>query len=659
LIEMPMSNFAIEEILLVNCLNNYQLENILGPIDADLFWSLFILSLYINPLENYAYKTFVQQWHDKKGIPMPDLCIVQLCEASLVMMLDFVNHFALYFYNNNILFTNSLQMIKACRSDLVVNFTKAINISNEKIEVVLGQNPVPDRLKLFPSALYNPNLKQIALYFKTNMDELLFELLANDRVIASRTVDREQFKLVFTIDIDPNKCQLKIGYSSQKFELYFGQNETNKRVFDMSNELNDGIKLFFFTTDDLVYFKRLKCKKKLLTTEFTRPVKPSKLISISVRKKTFQPSWYLQCHGLDLDRCLLNFFNINRFFLYIGDGNIFPFQLLNSDQIEYIKDYGFHEPTRVIDIASNTSIFIFLFLHFFKILFDIKYAENSLLPIEYIVKEYNYSNQDSQEEKKRNDIFFCILQLSGQVCDNLMPASMYSNLLPRINYNLDDLKKYFALNINATILSQYSHNTSIKDWFAITCLQNIEFSYALQTHNNRTVHNDYYINFNFKQNNNQFVRQKSIDGIMKIFIISEYENEQTSNRSRRNFLYIIDTVQFRDKIIWFNQIHYDAGQMKFELHDKMKKDRRSVCYNIDDEVERSKCESQFIQEKQFVMNDEDELDESFVDSLVFKVYLYFHLKDGDSDLAHLFFLINEYKTGKKFYNQDFFSHLNE
>jgi len=264
-------------------------------------------------------------------------------------------------------------------------------------------------------------------------------------------------------------------------------------------------------------------------------------------------------------------------------------------------------------------------------------------------------------EKKKNAIFFGLLQLAGQLFVNLIPNDMYKLVKPfildTIQLETFDFNKYFAQNIHPIAKPTFSHNTTLNNWFAITCTQILAFEYTLGIHNNRTVHNDYYVAFDFNKIKYQMKTKqpKFVDGLMKIFITSEHSSEQFNHRTSRNFLYIVDTVPFKNSIKWFNEIHYQPNQMKFEFHDKLKKDRRDVCINAPD---RQQCEQEIVQEKGFQISEQDELDEAFMDSLVFKVFLYFNLKDENkNDLAHLFFEINEYKTGKKFHNQDFFSHV--
>jgi hypothetical protein len=353
-----------------------------------------------------------------------------------------------------------------------------------------------------------------------------------------------------------------------------------------------------------------------------------------------------------------------------NNGISFAFNLKNSKQLDYIHDYSYEEPTRVVDIGSNMSLLFFLILLYQIWIFNFFFKlDNNLREIKYTIKEYNYSNRDYDGDKRNNALFFALLQLSGQSCIDILPSNMYDYVKPSIRLpdacfynetNEFNMHKFFSSNIHPLAIPALAHNTSIKNWFALTCSPNIKFSYTLQTHNNRTVHNDYYFAFDFVGHNYQLqtTAPKTINGIMKVFIQSQHLNETFRHRTRRNFLFIVDTVPFINTIKWFNQIHYYAPYMKFEFHDKLKKDRRYQCLHLEDEVEKLKCEFELRQEKQFDSNDNDLLDKNFLDSLVFKVYLYFHLKDEElNDYAHLFFEINEYKTGKKFYNQNFYSHL--
>jgi hypothetical protein len=255
--------------------------------------------------------------------------------------------------------------------------------------------------------------------------------------------------------------------------------------------------------------------------------------------------------------------------------------------------------------------------------------------------------------------------MTGHVVDDLVPNNMYSLLLPRINsvnnITEDTFATYFGRNIRGTVKAKNSHNTNIVKWFIISCTQCIEFEYSLSTHNNRTVHNDYYVHFDFSKSADHFVKKKPIHGSMKVFITSEHANESFLFRTRKNFLFIVDTVKFVNRVVWFNEIHYDPTKLKFEFHDKLVKNRKEKCYNIENDQERLECESRNEHEKYYDISENDEANEEFINSLVFKVYLYFHLKDGNTneDLAHLFFEINEYKTGRTFYNQYFFSHVKD
>lgn len=292
-IEFPKGNFYLEEIHLVHLLDKFKNYDLIpGPIDPIDFWTLFVFSLYSNPLEHYMYKNLIIRWHYEKSVPMPDLCIINITFETTKLLLKFFSLFIRYFYNNNYIWTRSLDPIKACWELKIPNSNKIISretFEQIKIEEFFDNKRLEVRptLKLFPGILlkfeYSERNNQkfrktlLCLFYKTNIEhknlnlkflyKKLFEIRTNlgleenlEEVSIIRELGSGQFKICIELDnfenfdnldfdifksittiskeqLDERIRNFKIEIECKiNFELYFGDHLTEIREF----------KIFFF-----------------------------------------------------------------------------------------------------------------------------------------------------------------------------------------------------------------------------------------------------------------------------------------------------------------------------------------------------------------------------------------------------------------------------